>query len=83
MDHQTDLQSSEGGSPGLLDVNRAAAWLGVSASWLNKLRITGEGPRYLKFGTRAVRYSVQDLRQWIEARAVTSTSEYNTRKIAQ
>jgi predicted DNA-binding transcriptional regulator AlpA len=36
----------------------AANFLGLSASWLAKLRLSGEGPLYLKVGRR-VRYSGQ------------------------
>lgn len=59
----------------LRDVSGAAQRLRVSESFLNKLRSQGGGPRYLRLG-RAVRYRDQDLDDWAQARAATSTSEY-------
>lgn len=52
----------------------AAAYTGVSRSTLEKLRIFGGGPRYLKLG-RLVRYRKSDLEEWLSIRAVSSTSD--------
>ena len=38
----------------------AASYLSLSKSWLEKLRLTGEGPRYAKLG-RIVAYDPADL----------------------
>lgn len=46
----------------------------ISASTLQKLRMTGGGPRYLKTGHK-VFYRVEWMREWIEAKVRTSTSE--------
>lgn len=51
----------------------AARYLGISKSMLEKLRLTGEGPRFAKLG-KVVVYDVADLDAWIEARKRTSTS---------
>jgi Helix-turn-helix domain len=56
------------------DVKHAAKILNVSASYLNKLRMTGDGPPFVKFGA-AVRYPTQALMAWAEARTRTSTSD--------
>jgi hypothetical protein len=48
--------------------------LGVSASFLNKARVTGNGPPYSKLGF-SVRYSVQALLDWAAAQSRTSTSD--------
>jgi hypothetical protein len=45
-----------------------------SASTLQKLRIKGDGPRYLKVGNK-VFYRREWMREWIEAKVVTSTTE--------
>jgi hypothetical protein len=58
----------------LLNSKRAAALLGVSERTLERLRMDGEGPVYLKFGL-TVRYDPVDLRDWIERRKRTSTSD--------
>lgn len=50
----------------LLSEKDVAAIAGVSVSWLQKLRLTGDGPTYHKLG-KAVRYAEQDVRAWIAA----------------
>jgi predicted DNA-binding transcriptional regulator AlpA len=52
----------------------AAAFLGLSRSTMEKLRLTGGGPRYAKLG-KIVTYAPADLAAWAEARTRTSTSE--------
>jgi excisionase family DNA binding protein len=52
----------------------AAKYCGVSARWLEKLRVVGGGPRYAKVGRRVL-YRRQDLDAWITAGARGSTSE--------
>jgi hypothetical protein len=52
----------------------AAAVLGLSESYLNKLRIYGGGPPYLKIGKRVL-YDVKDLQTWARAHRRTNTSE--------
>jgi excisionase family DNA binding protein len=59
----------------LLTVKEAAGYLQVSESWLNKARLTGCGPRFIKMG-RSVRYSAQALEEFKRANARGSTSEY-------
>ena len=61
-------------TPKLLNVNEAADRLGVSVSYLNKLRLQdGAGPRFAKFGTRCS-YDPADLALWVEAQKRTSTT---------
>lgn len=57
----------------LLDTAQAAKRLGLSASTLAKLRLTGEGPAYVKMGA-AVRYLPQDVDDYAMARRRISTS---------
>jgi predicted DNA-binding transcriptional regulator AlpA len=56
----------------LLNVTEAAQRLGVSVSFLNKARLSGEGPIFIKIGTR-VTYDPADLSVWLEARKRQST----------
>jgi predicted DNA-binding transcriptional regulator AlpA len=58
----------------LLDTKAAAARVGLSPVTMDRLRLTGDGPRYAKLG-KAVRYRPSDLDDWIESRLVCSTSE--------
>ena len=60
-----------------LDVASAAKYVGLSRPTLNKLRVYGGGPRFLKLGKRSVRYNTADLDRWLETKLVTSTSDYN------
>jgi len=57
-----------------LDTHAAAARTGLASSTLRKLRLTGQGPRFLKLG-RAVRYRECDLDAWLEQRTALSTSD--------
>lgn len=57
------------------DTLGAAEHLACSKSYLEKLRLVGGGPRYLKIG-HAVRYQIDDLDAWAQSRAYKSTSEY-------
>jgi predicted DNA-binding transcriptional regulator AlpA len=47
---------------------------GLSRRFLEVSAVRGDGPPMVKIG-RSVRYRVGDLREWIEARRVTSTSQ--------
>lgn len=63
-----------GETPKLLNVNETAERLGVSVSYLNKLRLTDEGPPFVKLGAR-VAYDQADLAAWVEAQKRRSTSD--------
>lgn len=51
----------------------AAKLLGLSPSTLEKWRVYGIGPVYLKLN-RAVRYRQSDLEEWLSGNLVSSTS---------
>jgi predicted DNA-binding transcriptional regulator AlpA len=53
----------------------AAKYIGLTASTLEKKRLTGDGPRFVRIGTRAVGYTVDDLDAYIEAGLRRSTSD--------
>ena len=61
--------------PKLLNVNEAAERLGLSVSYLNKARLTGGGPAFIKIGAR-VAYDPADLVAWLDGQRHNSTSEY-------
>lgn len=56
--------------PVLLDPEQAAEFLTVARQTLAKWRHLGQGPAYLRVGTRNVRYRLEDLDAWLEERAV-------------
>ena len=58
----------------LKDTDSSSCYLGVSSSKLEKLRVYGGGPPYVKIG-RAVRYRLEDLDHWVECRLQDSTSQ--------
>lgn len=57
-----------------MKTDEAAAYLGVSNSLLEKLRVRGDGPAYAKVGARVI-YLREDLDTFIRGRRVHSTSE--------
>lgn len=55
---------------------QAAAFLGVSPRALQKWRVTGQGPQYLRLSARCIRYSQAELDRWVEARLCRATAQY-------
>lgn len=58
----------------------AAAYVGLASSTLEKLRLYGGGPVFIRLGTRAVGYRRLDLDTWLEGCARQSTSDLGGRK---
>ena len=58
----------------LLTQRQASALLCLSERTLERLRVAGTGPRFVRAG-RSVRYRETDLEVWISQRVVGSTSE--------
>ena len=57
----------------MLRTEDAANYTGVSASTLNKLRLAGGGPEYIKIG-KSVVYDPTDLDSWLSSKRRRSTS---------
>ena len=53
----------------------AAAYISKSPSWLNKTRMSGAGPVYLKIGG-AVRYLESDLEAWLAGKRRTAVYDF-------
>ncbi len=53
----------------------AAKYVGLAQSTLNKLRLTRDGPPFVKVGLRAVAYRRSDLDAWLASRVRRSTSD--------
>lgn len=53
-------------------VTEAARYLGLGVSTMDKMRMEGRGPRYLKIGGR-VFYRLTDLDAYIEAAVIETT----------
>lgn len=73
--HGVRSTSRESGAPSRwLRVRDAARYLRLGVGTLNKLRLSGGGPRYAKLGAVVV-YDIADLDAWASERKVGSTSE--------
>jgi hypothetical protein len=73
----TAIQNLEWYKPSInrkLPVQEAANFLGLSKSWLDKKRLDGGGPEYLKLGRRVV-YDICDLESWAVQNRRRHTSE--------
>jgi len=60
----------------IYNTEEAAKYVGLGKSTLEKLRLTGGGPKFVKLGVRRVGYLMADLDAWLLARPrVESTSD--------
>jgi hypothetical protein len=64
----------------LLSTDEAAAWLGVSTSWLEIGRHKGWGPPFVVLTARMVRYERHMVLTWLRERTHQCTNEYRPRK---
>jgi predicted DNA-binding transcriptional regulator AlpA len=62
--------------PIFLQTPDAAARIGLAPGTLDKMRVRGDGPSFLRLSPRRVVYDVAKLDAWARAREHTSTSEY-------
>jgi len=63
----------------VLRTPHAAEYCGLKPPTFEKLRLRGEGPVFIRLGSRAVGYLVEDLDAWLESRRRTSTSDHGPR----
>ena len=66
-------RSSEGVACRVLRTAQAAQYLGLSSSTVEKMRVCGRGPRFLRLGGRAVGYDIRDLDAWLDAQREASS----------
>jgi predicted DNA-binding transcriptional regulator AlpA len=59
----------------VLRTPEAAKYVGLSASTLEKLRLTGVGPAYQKAGPKIVVYYPEELDRWLNSHRRISTSD--------
>ena len=57
-----------------VDTEGASRHLGLAVSTLEKMRVYGDGPSFVKMG-RSVRYRICDLEAYLAQRVVGSTSQ--------
>jgi excisionase family DNA binding protein len=53
----------------------AARYVNLAVSTLEKMRVYGGGPTFVRLGARAIRYRREDLDAWLAAGARRSTSD--------
>ena len=58
----------------VVDTKGASEYTGLAENTLVVMRSRGEGPRFIKYA-RAVRYRIEDLREYVESRIRSNTSE--------
>jgi excisionase family DNA binding protein len=66
----------EGEARLLLTVLEAAYYLRLSKSYLDKSRLIGGGPAFIRAGRRKILYRKQDLEEWLRQHRFASTAEY-------
>jgi predicted DNA-binding transcriptional regulator AlpA len=52
----------------------AATMLRLSARTLQRLRLDGNGPRWIRLTGRRLGYAIADLQEWVRSRSIASTS---------
>jgi predicted DNA-binding transcriptional regulator AlpA len=63
------------GSDGCLDTRSVAALTGTSPSFWNQRRVRGDGPPFIKLGSRVL-YQLTEVEEWLADRTKRSTSEF-------
>jgi excisionase family DNA binding protein len=58
----------------LLTTRAAAEMLCLNSRTLERLRVAGNGPRFVKMG-KSIRYRPADVEAWLMTRVIGSTSE--------
>ncbi|MQA65035.1 MAG: helix-turn-helix domain-containing protein [Alphaproteobacteria bacterium] len=63
------------GTGTFFDTEGLAEYLSLSESYLNQMRVRGDGPKYHKIGRKVI-YRLADVEEWLARQAHRSTSEY-------
>lgn len=57
-----------------LNTHQAAEYTGLASATLETLRCRGNGPLFVRYSRRAIRYKIVDLDRWMSERTVANTS---------
>ena len=57
-----------------IDEKEAASFLRVSARTLQRWRVVGFGPPFLRYSTRCIRYRLADLESWQQEQRVSASA---------
>ena len=55
--------------------DEASQFIGAAVQTMARWRCEGGGPPFIRVGSRRIRYALDDLIAWMDARRVSSTSE--------
>lgn len=66
----------------LINEETLAEWLGESTSTIQKWRVKGDGPSFVR-SPKSVRYAVGAVRDWIASRTVSSTAEAHVKGLSK
>ena len=66
----TTITATASGDIRLTDTRGAAHYTQMSEAYLRKARRHGRGPKFVRVGSKSVRYRVCDLDSWINAQLV-------------
>ena len=69
------MQANELNPERLLTRDEVEALFGITRRYLEVSAVRGDGPPMIRVESRMVRYRIADLREWLDARRVTSTSD--------
>ncbi len=67
--------ATAGAMPALLKPKDVADLLAVSERTLERWRITGEGPRFVRLGSKVVRYTGEEVEAFVAARVKANTGQ--------
>ena len=59
----------------ILRTREAAEYVGLAASTLEKMRLVGDGPRFLRLRDRAIGYDLGDLDEWLDHQRESTDNE--------
>ena len=57
-----------------LNTHQAAEYTGLASATLETLRCRGNGPLFVRYSRRAIRYKIADLDRWMSERTIANTS---------
>lgn len=52
--------------------DQASEFLGISPATLETMRVRGGGPQFYRLGRRAIRYTLEDLKEWAKPQRTTA-----------
>jgi hypothetical protein len=68
-----------GTAPLVVTEVEAGHMLRLSVRTMQRLRLDGDGPRFVRLTGRRIGYAISDLRAWVQARSMASTAEATVR----